>query len=118
MRTILRLRIDRSVNRAQDSAQSLKNGPEQLKKGPKMGLQTTFHAPGSGADFLGMRKSRAGSTEIVYDDGLKQRLIWRVSEGSGDQGVSDALQAAVGAQKVLASLYAELKKRAIQIERI
>lgn len=83
-----------------------------------MGLQTTFHAPGSGADFLGMRKSRAGLTEIVYDDGATQRLIWRVSEGAGDEGISDALQAAVGAQKVLARLYLELKKRAIQIERI
>lgn len=83
-----------------------------------MGLQTTFHAPGAGADFLGMRKSRAGLTEIVYDDGAKQRLIWRVCEGAGDQGISDALQAAVGAQRVLACLYEELKKRAIQIERI
>ena len=83
-----------------------------------MGLQTTFHAPGSGADFLGMRKSRAGSTEIVYDDGASRRLVWRVSDGAGDQVISDALQAAVGAPKVLACLYAELKKRAIQIEQI
>ncbi|MDZ4394859.1 hypothetical protein [Cypionkella sp.] len=83
-----------------------------------MGLQTTFHAPGGGADFLGLRKSRAGSTEIVYDDGLKQRLVWRVSDGAGDQVISDALQAAVGAQKVLACLYQELKKRAIHIERV
>ncbi|MDB5659537.1 MAG: hypothetical protein JWS10_2152 [Cypionkella sp.] len=83
-----------------------------------MGLQTTFHAPGSGADFLGMRKSRAGSTEIVYDDGGKQRLVWRVSDGAGDQVIADVLQAAVGAQKVLACLHAELKKRAIHIERI
>ena len=83
-----------------------------------MGLQTTFHAPGAGADFLGMRKSRTGMTEIVYDDGAKQRLVWRVSDGAGDQGISDALQAAVRAQRVLACLYEELKKRAIQIERI
>ncbi|MDO8985548.1 hypothetical protein [Cypionkella sp.] len=83
-----------------------------------MGLQTTFHVLGAGADFLGMRKSRTGLTEIVYDDGLKQRLVWRVSDGAGDQGILDALQAAVGAPRVLACLYAELKKRAIQIERI
>lgn len=83
-----------------------------------MGVQTTFHAPGNGADFLGMRKSRAGSTEIVYDDGQKQRLIWRVSEGSGDQIISDALQAAVVASRVLPTLYEELKKRAIGIERV
>jgi hypothetical protein len=83
-----------------------------------MGLQTTFHAPGSGADFLGLRKSRAGSTEIVYDDGMKQRLIWRVSGISGDEIVSDALQAAMSAVRVLPSLYEELKKRAINIERV
>jgi hypothetical protein len=83
-----------------------------------MGLQTTFHAPGAGADFLGLRKSRAGSTEIVYDDGMKQRLIWRVSGISGDEIVSDALQAAMASLRVLPSLYEELKKRAINIERI
>ena len=83
-----------------------------------MGLQTTFHAPGAGADFLGMRKSRAGLTEIVYEDGNQKRLIWLVSEGAVDQVILDALQAAVGAQRVLASLYDELKKRAIEIERI
>lgn len=83
-----------------------------------MGLQTTFHAPAGGADFLGFRKSRAGSTEIVYDDGLKQRLIWRVRGVFGEAGISDALQAAVGAQRVLPTLFEELKKRAIEIEQV
>ena len=32
--------------------------------------------------------------------------------------IADALQAAVGAQRVLASLYDELKKRAIRFERV
>lgn len=83
-----------------------------------MGVQTTFHAAHGGADFLGFRKSRSGSTEIVYDDGLKQRLIWRVAGGSGDEVISDALQAAMAAQRVLPTLYEELKKRAIEIERV
>ena len=43
-----------------------------------MGRQTTFHAPGNGTDFLGMRINRAGSTEIVYEDGAAHRMIWRV----------------------------------------
>jgi len=81
-----------------------------------MGVQTTFHAAHGGADFLGFRKSRSGSTEIVYDDGLKQRLIWRVAVGGGDEVISDALQAAMAAQRVLPTLYEELKKRAIEIE--
>lgn len=83
-----------------------------------MGVQTTFHALHGGADFLGFRKSRSGSTEIVYDDGLTQRLIWRVAGGSGDEVISDALQAAMAAQRVLPTLYEELKKRAIDIERV
>lgn len=83
-----------------------------------MGVQTTFHAAHGGADFLGFRKSRSGSTEIVYDDGLKQRLIWRVAGYSGDEVISDALQAAMAAQRVLPTLYEELKKRAIDIERV
>ena len=32
---------------------------------PKMGQQAFFHAPHGGADFLGIRQSRSGVTEIV-----------------------------------------------------
>lgn len=83
-----------------------------------MGQQATFHAPHGGGDFLGWRK-RAGQTEIVYDDGVARRMVWRVAETRGDEAtLSDALKAAVGAVRVIPSLYAELKKRAIAIERI
>ena len=83
-----------------------------------MGHQTTFHAPHGGADFLGWRK-RAGETEIVYDDGVTRRMIWRVAKGAGAEArISDALRVAVGAQKIVPTLYDELKKRAIAIERV
>ena len=83
-----------------------------------MGLQSSFHAPHGGADFLGWRK-RAGKTEIVYDDGVARRMVWRVSDNTGDEDrLSDALRAAVGSLRVVPSLYDELKKRAIAIERI
>ena len=66
-----------------------------------MGTQTTFHAPGKGADFLGWRVSRAGLTEIVYEDGAAHRMVWRVSSGAGDQALlSEALQVAVKASRV------------------
>ena len=42
-----------------------------------MGLQHSYHAPHGGADFLGLRKTRQGSTEIDYDDGVARRMIWR-----------------------------------------
>jgi hypothetical protein len=83
-----------------------------------MGHQSSFHAPHGGADFLGWRV-RAGATEIVYDDGVRRRMIWRVAAATGIEGrISDALRVAVGAQKIVPTLYDELKKRAIAIEKI
>jgi hypothetical protein len=83
-----------------------------------MAQDTGFHAPHGGGDFLGWRR-RAGRTEIVYDDGVARRLVWRVEDAGGDvAGLSDALQVAVRSPRVLPTLYDELKKRAIAIERI
>lgn len=84
-----------------------------------MGLQSTFHAPHGGADFLGWRKTRDGSTEIVYDDGVTRRMIWRVaSDDPSEARIADALRVAVGSLRVVPTLYDELKKRAIAIEHI
>lgn len=83
-----------------------------------MGLQTSFHSPHGGADFLGWRK-RAGMTEIVYDDGVARRMVWRVEGTTPNEGpLSDALRTAVGSLRVVPTLYEELKKRAIAIERV
>lgn len=91
---------------------------QEQQRDPKMGQQTSFHAPHGGADFLGWRR-RAGTTEIVYDDGVTRRMIWRVAEGAAAEArLSDALRVAVGAQKIVATMYAELKKRAIAVEKI
>ena len=82
-----------------------------------MGQQAFFHAPG-GADFLGWRR-RGEATEIVYDDGVARRMIWRVTGSTApDARLSDALRHAVGAMRVVPALYDEMKKRAISIERI
>ncbi len=84
-----------------------------------MGRQTTFHAPGNGTDFLGMRINRAGSTEIVYEDGAAHRMIWRVCSNAEDEGaLSEAMQLAVRANRVVPTLMDELKKRAIGVERL
>jgi hypothetical protein len=86
---------------------------------PKMGHQASFHAPHGGADFLGLRINRLGATEIVYDDGVARRMVWRVSSGDGKEArISDALRVAVGSLRVVPTLYDELKKRAIGIERV
>lgn len=84
-----------------------------------MGHQAIFHAPHGGADFLGWRKARGGTTEIVYDDGVTRRMVWRVAGTAPNESrLSDALRVAVGATRVVPTLYDELKKRAIAIERI
>lgn len=89
-----------------------------------MGLQTCFHAKISG-EFLGMRQSRRGEVEVVYDNGAAHRRVWRVISGSAgavsltiaqEQGLSDALRIAVSAPRVISALHDEMKKRAITLE--
>lgn len=84
-----------------------------------MGLQTSFHAPHGGADFLGWRKARSGATEIVYDDGVTRRMVWRVADTEPDEArIVDALRVAVSSLRVVPALFDELKKRAIAIEQV
>ena len=83
-----------------------------------MGSSSSFHAP-CGPDFLGWRKNRAGVTEIVYDDGFHLRMVWRVVPVPPDETrIAEALARAVTSPRVLSALYDELKKRAIDIERV
>ncbi|MFN3970728.1 MAG: hypothetical protein ACK4GO_07305 [Gemmobacter sp.] len=85
-----------------------------------MGYQTGWHAPGGGADFLGYRHTRSGQVEVVYDDGVSRRMVWAVGNGGpvDEERLADALSEAVGALRVVPALMAELKKRAIPVERI
>lgn len=84
-----------------------------------MGHQASFHAPHGGADFLGMRKNRNGATEIVYDDGVTRRMVWRVTDSlPNEERISEAMRVAVRSLRVVPTLHDELKKRAIAIERI
>ncbi|MGV8986414.1 MAG: hypothetical protein ACOH2H_09040 [Cypionkella sp.] len=80
-----------------------------------MALQSTFHAPLS-ADFLGWRVSRAGRTEIVYEDGAAHRQIWRLTDARPDERLVEAMQLAVASPHVVPCLMEELKKRAIAVE--
>lgn len=83
-----------------------------------MGHSASFHAPEGGV-FLGLRQGRSGATEIVYDDGVARRLIWRVStSGTRAEDIGDALRVAVSNLRVVPTLYSELKKRSIAIEAV
>ena len=83
-----------------------------------MGKAGFFHAPHGGAEFLGKRPSRSGGTEVVYDDGVARRMVSRVEGKGNDQRISDALQVAVRSLRVVPTLYDEMQKRAISIERV
>jgi hypothetical protein len=84
-----------------------------------MGYQTGFHAPNGGAHFLGFRKARNGGTEVVFDDGVSRRIVWRVSNQQVNEAqLSEALRSAVLALKVVPALITEAAKRAIALERV
>lgn len=84
-----------------------------------MGYQSGFHAPNGGAHFLGYRKARNGGTEVVYDDGVSRRMIWRVAGPQVNEAqLSDALRTAISALKVVPALISEVGKRAIALERV
>jgi hypothetical protein len=85
-----------------------------------MSLQYVFHGPVGRSDFLGLRRSRRGHLEIVYDDG-GHRTVMRVedSAGTGDATaarVGEALKAAMNRARVLTALHSELVAREIRVE--
>ena len=61
---------------------------------------------------------RNGNTEIVYDDGVTRRMVWRVASLANEARIVDALRVSVASLRVVPTLYDELKKRAIAIERV
>ena len=82
-----------------------------------MASQSTYHSALGGADFLGLRTTPRGM-EIVYDDGVARRLVWRVASSSAEELIGDALRVAVEQVRVLPALYTELKKRAIAVDAV
>lgn len=83
-----------------------------------MAQQAGFHAPNGGTNFLGMRRTRAGTTEIIYDDGAARRMVWRVEGAANEANLAEALRVAIGAVRVVPSLHDELKKRLIAVEHV
>ena len=79
--------------------------------GPRLATSRT-----AGALPRGLRTSPTGKIEIVYDDGVKRRMVWRVQSESSVGRVGDALRSAVDKPRVLQALYCELKKRSIAID--
>ena len=87
------------------------------KRDQKMASISAYHSALGGADFLGLRTTPRGM-EIVYDDGVARRMVWRVASASTQDTVGDALRVAVGQARVIPALYTELKKRSISVEAI
>lgn len=80
--------------------------------------QSVYHSAAGGCDFLGLRKGRTGAMEIVYDDGVARRLVWRVCGAANERQLGDALARAVNQTRVIPALYTELRKRAITIDAV
>ncbi len=78
----------------------------------------TFHRSRGGFDSLGLRRAASGTIEIVYDDGVARRLVWRVRTPAADYTIGEVLRYAVDQTHVLPALYSELKRRAIAIEAV
>ena len=83
-----------------------------------MASVSTYHSALGGADFLGLRTTAKGGMEIVYDDGVARRMVWRVASESSQDKIGAALQVAVGQSRVVSAMHAELKKRSIAIEAV
>ena len=83
-----------------------------------MPLPISYHSSFGGFDYLGLRKGKTGAVEIVYDDGVKRRLVWRVSTQAKESVLGEALRTAVNQPRMLQALYAELKRRSIAIEAV
>lgn len=82
-----------------------------------MSLSAAFHSPSGRGDFLGLRQRPAGPVEIVYDDGVAKRMVWRVTGTGSDPAVlRSVLSSAVREARVVPTMINELRKRAIQIE--
>lgn len=77
-----------------------------------------LHSSRGARDFLGLRRNRTGGLEIVHVDGADRRTVWRVESRCDPQPISDALRAALDANRVLPALFTELKKRAITVEQV
>ena len=78
---------------------------------------STYHSALGGADFLGLRTTPRGM-EIVYDDGVRRRMVWRVASPSAEALIGEALRMAVDQVRVLPALYTELKKRSISVDAV
>ncbi len=83
-----------------------------------MPVQSAFHSASGAPDFLGLRTGPGGATEIVYDDGVRRRLVWRVRGVAVGADLGEALRSAVDQARVVPALYSELKKRGVAIEAI
>lgn len=82
-----------------------------------MANPTMYHGAAGRPDFLGLRRSLRGQTEIVYDAGARHRTVLRLTDTPADDGtLSEVLSHAIEQPRVLAALMAGLRARAISVE--
>ena len=82
-----------------------------------MATPTTYHGAAGRPDFLGLRRSTRGQTEIVYDAGATRRMVLRLTDAqTDDRALSEAMRHAIAQPHVFPALLAALRARAIAVE--
>lgn len=82
-----------------------------------MGRSLSFSAPHGGGDVLALRHTSSGQPQIIYDDGVGRRIVWRVASPVAEPRLIEALRVAATRLKIVPALLEELKKRAILVDR-
>jgi hypothetical protein len=82
-----------------------------------MATSLTMHGAAGRPDFLGLRRGPRGQTEIVYDAGVRARMVLRLTgEAADERSLRDAMRHAIDQPRVFPALLAELRARAIAVE--
>ncbi len=84
----------------------------------KMTVVSYFQGAFGGVDSLCLQRGKDGGLRIIYDDGARRHMVWRVTPGAQDRALRDALRRAADQSRVLPALYAELRRRSIAVEAV
>lgn len=76
----------------------------------------SYHAK-SGSEFVGLRSTRDGRKQVVYDAQIGKRIVLNIEDQSAtDIEINAALEEGINARNVLGGILAALKARNIDVD--
>ena len=76
----------------------------------------SYHAK-SGSEFVGLRSTRDGRKQVVYDAQIGKRIVLNIEDQSAtDIEINAALEEGINAHNVLGGILAALKARNIDVD--